>query len=64
MDDPFVMTSAETGVVHALAAAWNAYLKLPIEHPDDQAEFRGLIHAAQDKVLGRVGRRQINSGVC
>ncbi len=62
MDDPFVMTRAEADVVNALAVAWNAYLELPIEHADDQTEFRALVHAAQDKVLARVGRRQINSG--
>lgn len=62
MDDPFALTRAEAEVAHALAAAWNAYLALPIVHSDDQNEFRALIHAAQDKVLGRVGRRQINGG--
>jgi len=55
-----LITTDERAAVLALAEAWNAFLRLPIEHPDDTAEFRHLIHAAQDKVLGRVGRRQIN----
>ncbi len=60
--DPHAVTRAEQAVALLLAAVWNAYLLLPIEHNDDQAEFRALIHAAQDKVLSRAGRRQINGG--
>lgn len=58
--DPFNVTAQESATVMALAEAWNAFLRLPIEHQDDQTEFRQLIHAAQDKVLARAGRRQMN----
>ena len=54
------MTDDEKAVVLALAEAWNLYLRLPDEHPDDNDEFRRAIHAAQDKILAREGRRQIN----
>lgn len=54
------MTDEEAVVIDKLAQAWNAYLELPKEHGDDDAEFRYIIHTAQDKILGRVGRRQYN----
>jgi hypothetical protein len=58
---PYSLTDQERAVSDALSAAWNAYLLLPIEHPDDQDEFRRAIHAASAKVLMRPGRRQINA---
>lgn len=58
--DPFMITSAEIDVVNFLSEAWNAFLALPIEHADDISEFRHAIHSAQDMVLARAGRRQIN----
>lgn len=51
----------EAAVAHALADAWNAFLKLPVEHNDDIDEFRRAIHAAQNIVLSRPGRREINA---
>lgn len=54
----FNLTESERAVVDALAAAWNMYIALPIEHQDDQDEFRRAIHAANAKVLMRPGRRQ------
>ncbi|WP_165326983.1 hypothetical protein [Stakelama tenebrarum] len=54
------LTEQERAVVEKLADAWNAFLVLPIEHGDDQLEFRQAIHAAQDKVLSRPGRREFN----
>ena len=54
-------TEQEQCVVKALADAWNAFLTLPIEHDDDIPEFRRLIHAAQEKVLARTGRRWMNN---
>lgn len=54
------MTEAEAAVVATLAAAWNAFLTLPVEHADDTAEFRRLIHGAQEKVLCRPARRALN----
>ena len=54
------LTEQERAVSQKLAEAWNLYLMLPIEHPDDQDEFRRAIHAASAKVLMRPGRRQLN----
>ncbi len=54
------ITPQERAVVIALAEAWNSFLLLPVEHRDDQDEFRRAIHAAQDKVLSRPGRREMN----
>lgn len=54
------LNADEEVVVSALAAVWNAFLLLPVEHADDQDEFRRLIHAAQEKVLCRPARRTIN----
>ena len=55
------LTSEERQVVLKLADAWNRFLLLPVEHGDDVDEFRRIIHSAQDKVLARPGRRQINA---
>jgi hypothetical protein len=57
------LTDAETGVVNALTAAWNAYIGLPVEHPDDQREFSFAIHAASAKVLMRPARRSLRSDI-
>jgi hypothetical protein len=54
------VTDAERRVVMLLAEAWNAFLELPVEHPSNTDEFCRAIHAAQDKVLARVGRRDLN----
>ena len=55
------LTEAEAAVVYMLAEAWNAYCALPVEHPMEPDEFCRAIHAAQDKVLARPGRRAINN---
>lgn len=55
------MTDREQFLVGLLAGVWNEYLKLPTEHPAEQQEFCSAIHACQDKVLARAGRRAINA---
>lgn len=55
-----LMTDREQFVVGLLAGVWNEYLKLPAEHPMERQEFCSAIHACQDKVLARAGRRAIN----
>lgn len=57
------LTEQENRVVTMLGDAWNEYLKLPIEHPMEKTEFCTAIHACQDKILGRCGRRAINSAL-
>lgn len=58
-----IVTDEERAVAVALADAWNAYLKLPIEHPNEQPEFCAAIHACQNIVLSRAGRRAINGSL-
>lgn len=55
------MTDAERAIVLALGRVWDDYLLLPVEHPNDREEFLRAIHAAQEKVLARPARRQLNS---
>lgn len=47
------MTEAEASVVDALAEAWNQFIRLPVLHGDDVAEFRAGIHRLQEKVAAR-----------
>jgi hypothetical protein len=54
------LSPSETNVVRALAAAWDLYIELPIEHPMDRGEFAKIIHDAQARVLMRPARRQLN----
>ena len=54
------MTNEERGLVLDLADVWNAYFKLPVEHPMDRDEFCTLIHRCQDMLLARPGRRDLN----
>lgn len=53
------LSDQERAVVAKLAEAWNAFVNLPAEHPDDAAEFRHAIHAATAKVLMRPARRDL-----
>lgn len=56
------VTHEERAIVQMLAAAWNAYLRLPVEHADDNLHFRTAIHAAQREVLQRPARREMARG--
>lgn len=53
-----MITEAEMQIVQMLGDVWNEYLKLPVEHPTEQSEFCTAIHACQDKILARTGRRE------
>lgn len=53
------MTEDEKNVVSLLAQAWNAFLKLPVDHPDDLHEFRHVIHRAQEKIAARPAFREL-----
>lgn len=55
------LTGQEAKVAQMLGDAWNEYLKLPIEHPMEQQEFCTAIHACQDMVLARCGRRALKA---
>lgn len=51
------VTSLEQQIVNKIGDVWNDFLQLPSEHYDDLFEFRIAIHALQEKVLARSGRR-------
>ena len=51
------MTEHEKAVLNHLVEAWNVFLSLPIEHPDDVTEFRRCIHSAQFMIMARPTRR-------
>lgn len=55
------LTEHEAKVAQMLGEAWNEYVKLPVEHPMERQEFCTAIHACQDKILGRAGRRAFHS---
>ena len=50
----------ETEVLNALGAAWNLFVILDESHPSDHHEFMLAIHAAQNIVLARIGKRVID----
>lgn len=56
------MTEDEKAVLAALAGAWNLFLRLPVEHPDDNAEFRAAVHRVQEKVAARPAFRAMRAG--
>lgn len=53
------MTAEEVKVLNITKDAWNAFLQLPIQHPDDINEFRFHIHAMQNIIYAREGIRKM-----
>ncbi|WP_432787767.1 hypothetical protein [Novosphingobium rhizosphaerae] len=47
-------------MIDHLVNAWNAFVALPVEHPDDVSEFRRSLHHLQALILMRSGRRTMN----
>lgn len=54
------LTAPEAGVVLALIKAWDAFVQLPVEHPDAQTEFRHGIHALQNQIFARPALRKLH----
>ena len=54
------VTEQELAVLNKLAEAWNLYLTLPEQNPNDRTEFMYAIHQAQNQVLARSGVRQLD----
>jgi hypothetical protein len=50
-------TADEKAVLASLVAAWQQYVALPVEHPDEIRDFTDAIHRAQDLLAIRVARR-------
>lgn len=53
------LSKQEREILYHLATAWNKFLKLPKEHPDDNNEFRYAIHKAQLMILVRPERKAL-----
>ena len=51
------LTEAERAILDSLADAWNGFVRLGNDHPDDLTEFRQAIHSAQNLIAFRVARR-------
>lgn len=51
------LTSTEKEVLNALVEAWNRFLLLSVDHPNERREFLSAIHRAQALVAVRVARR-------
>lgn len=58
----FELTDAENRVLKLTADVWNAYTRLPVQHPHDADEFMRAIHAAQNIVLARLAGRHQGEG--
>lgn len=54
-------TEDERRLVDQLGDCWDAFLQLPVVHADARAEFRILIHRAQDMVLARTALRILDA---
>jgi len=50
------LTADEKVVLDLLAEAWNAYVKLPQQHPADRGEFATFLHGCQGIIAIRVAR--------
>ena len=57
---PELLTKTERRVMDATVALYEAFMGLPVEHPDDGRDFVDALHRIQDLVLSRPGRRQLN----
>lgn len=53
----FGLTTAEREVLRLSADLWNAFVKLPKEHPSDIPEFQAALHELQALIALRVARR-------
>jgi hypothetical protein len=55
------MTDLEFKAINATKEVWNAFLLLPVVHPDDQNDFRHHVHALQNIILSREGLRTLKA---
>ncbi|WP_068083158.1 hypothetical protein [Novosphingobium rosa] len=47
------LTCTESHALAISADLWNAYLKLPVLHPDETSEFRHKLHELQRIIMAR-----------
>lgn len=57
--DESKLTEQEIKVLDHLGSAWNEFLKLPQQHPDDREEFIHHLHICQ-RTIGIRGVRIMN----
>lgn len=55
------MTPQELKVLETTRDIWNEFIELPIQHQEDQNEFRFHIHALQNIILAREGQRHMKN---
>lgn len=55
------MSDAERALLRTLAAAWEEFLALPHDDPDEIGEFRRTLHVLQDQILARAPRRTLTA---
>lgn len=55
--DDAAYTAGETRVMSHLVVAWNLYVGLPRDHPDDVGDFKDGIHLLQRIILANVALR-------
>jgi hypothetical protein len=55
------MTEDEDKIVELLGKAWNSYLALPDQHPQDQHDMLHAIHTAQRIVMARPTLRNMKA---
>ena len=47
------MTEQENKVLEKTVELWEEFIKLPIQHPDDQQEFKFNLHQLQNQIMAR-----------
>ena len=56
------LTQLEGEVMDALITAWNKFVGLQRQHPDEQRDFADGIHKCQDLLAVRIARREYPQG--
>lgn len=56
------LTDQEGKVMDALIAAWNEFVKLEQQHPNELTDFSDGIHRCQDLLAIRIARREYPEG--
>lgn len=54
------MTEQEKDLIRKTMDVWEDYMRLPVEMPNDQADFCQMIRQIQAHIMCRDVRRQIN----
>lgn len=57
MPDDGIYTHDEAVCLSLLADAWNTYIKLPKEHPNEVGQFHAAMNTLQDILAARIARR-------